>query len=67
VAEELLKSCIAACRSGADFPTIWNTVLKPHRLVMGLPIQVHLGRLEIELFNGQRLIFYTDKKEFELA
>ena len=56
---ELLKKCMGAKRDGADFPTIWQTILKGHPLVKGPPVQRLEGReavLEIWLINGQRIV-----------
>ena len=59
-AKELLSMCNAALVGGADFLTVWNTVLKDHSLLLGLPVQVTLGgdpQLRIQLENGQALQF----------
>lgn len=43
-----------------DFPAIWRNYMRGHPLIMGIPIQVHLGskpELEVELINGGRLQF----------
>lgn len=37
MSHELLQSCIRERDRGADFPTIWRTVLRPNSLVIGLP------------------------------
>jgi hypothetical protein len=58
--DELLHACIAAQRKGADFPTVWNNVLKGSGLVRGPPVQlVHEGRamLEVTLITGQVIVF----------
>lgn len=36
-AHDLLRLCEAARDAGHDFPTIWNTILRTHPLVRGLP------------------------------
>jgi hypothetical protein len=57
---ELLQACERAQKEGADFPSVWNTVLKKNRLVRGQPRQAMRGSepaLEIDLTTGQRLIF----------
>ena len=56
---ELVERCIAVRNAGADFPTVWDTVLRRHPLVNGIPAQtINDGRiqLEIRLITGQRLI-----------
>ena len=58
-ANDLVLKCTAMARTGADFPTVWDAVLKGHALVAGPPIQIFNdeGRpqLEIPLINAQRL------------
>ena len=57
---ELLEACNAARREGADFPTIWEKVLKGHRFVAGMPVQgwdVGGPVLEVRLITGQRIRF----------
>jgi hypothetical protein len=47
-------------QGGADFPRIWNEILKGHPLVQGIPAQSPGNddpELEIHLLGGQRLIF----------
>jgi hypothetical protein len=59
-ANDLVLKCTAMARTGADFPTVWDAVLKGHALVGGLPIQSfdeELPQLEIQLINGQRLVY----------
>jgi hypothetical protein len=55
----LLAECVAARLAGDDFPTIWNTILKKHSLVIGLPAQHYDDRglyLVIPLLPGQELV-----------
>ena len=65
---DLLLKCIAIARTGADFPTVWDTVLKGHALVAGPPTQTFDDQtgpqLEIGLMNGQRLIFNSASNEY---
>ena len=60
-AKKLLQTCTSAQLNGADFPTIWQEILKKHPFVVaGLPVQGSNGEgptLEVPLLNGQRLIF----------
>jgi hypothetical protein len=37
--DDLLKLCTAARAAGADFPTVWNTVLRGQDLIAGRPVQ----------------------------
>jgi hypothetical protein len=58
-AARLKERCAAAKSSGADFPTIWNTILKRNRLVASSPIQaIENGEpvLKVRLANNQELI-----------
>ena len=58
-ANDLLIRCTAAARGGADFPAVWNSILKGHPLVVSLPVQTVTddmrSQLEVRLINGQRL------------
>ncbi len=59
MASNLLESCIAAKRAGADFPTVWQTILRGHPLVVGPPVSRLDGGvaiLEVSLINGQRIV-----------
>jgi len=38
MSDDLLRQCTEAMH-GSDFPTVWQTVLRSHRLVMGPPVQ----------------------------
>ena len=65
----LAQLCTELIRKGNDFPTVWNTVLKRHTLVNGIPQQAHDGHrgfLEIPLITGERLVFDADGKKFSL-
>ena len=69
-ASEVVRICAACMRSGADFPTVWNSILKGHALVVGRPVQTisdGRARLEIVLVTGQRLVFDSASKEFSLS
>ncbi len=58
-ANELLRRCVSARGEGIDFPTIWQTILRGHPLVVGPPVQRMDGSepiLEIRLISGQRLV-----------
>jgi len=68
-ADELIQNCITATREGADFPTVWQTLLRGHSLVAGPAIQsIESGRvsLKIPLIDNQRLVFDSTSKEFVL-
>lgn len=64
----LLQTCIAAKHEGADFPTVWQTILRGHPLVIGPPVSRLDGDvaiLEINLINGQRIVH--DRAGYRLA
>jgi hypothetical protein len=57
---DLMQACNAARHAGADFPTIWETVLKKHPLVASVPVQGitdHGPVLEVPLITGQKILF----------
>jgi hypothetical protein len=67
---ELLQLCTAASRAGADFPAVWQSVLKGHRLVTGIPVQSMNGgrsRLEIPLLTHQRLVYDPDDRAYSIT
>jgi hypothetical protein len=69
-AEDLARLCTDIVRRGEDFPTIWQTILKSHPLVNGIPRQKLEGNrslLEIRLITGQRLVFDGDAKRFRVG
>ena len=59
-ANDLEIKCAAAARGAADFPAVWDSVLKGHPLVASPPVQTFTDdlrpQLEIRLINGQRLV-----------
>jgi hypothetical protein len=66
---DLLQRCIQACDGGADFPTVWHTVLKGHSLVAGIPTQRLEGTrvlLQIPLITRQSLIYDGDLRRYSL-
>ena len=67
-ANDLVLRCTAIARTGADFPTVWDAVLKGHALVVGPPIQIfddeERPQLEIRLINGQRLVYNSAPNEY---
>jgi hypothetical protein len=61
--------CGDAMRKGADFPTVWQKVLRGHRLVLGVPEQKLEGgeaQLHVRLMTGQWIIFDSGSKTFTL-
>lgn len=68
-ANDLARLCTDVVRKGDDFPTIWQTLLKGHPLVEGIPQQKLEGKrslLEIPLITGERLVYDGDARRFSL-
>ncbi len=68
-AQDLARLCTELVRSGNDFPTVWNTLLKSHGLVDGLPqsrLEGTRSVLEIRLITGERFVFDGDAKKFSV-
>ena len=66
-ADQLVRRCVAVMDEGADFPTLWDTVLRRHSLVVGPPIQrIEGGRawLRIPLVTNQWFVFESASKTF---
>jgi hypothetical protein len=66
---ELVERCTQARRHGADFPTVWQTVLRGNPLVAGIPRQRVEGArslLDIPLITGQSVVYDGDRSEFSL-
>jgi hypothetical protein len=60
VASDLLQACRQAHEAGADFPTIWATVLKEHSLVVGPPFpgdDRNSPSVEVRLLTGQSIVY----------
>jgi hypothetical protein len=69
-AGDLARACTELVRGGNDFPTIWNSRLRRHPLVAGIPQQRLIGTqsvLEIDLITGERLVFDGDRKKFSIG
>jgi hypothetical protein len=69
-AKDLARRCTEVLRKGDDFPTVWQTLLKRHPLVEGIPRQRLDGNrslLEIRLITGERLVFDGDAKRFSVG
>jgi hypothetical protein len=59
-ATDLARLCTEVLRNGDEFPPIWQTLLKGHPLVEGIPRQKLDGNrslLEITLIAGERLVY----------
>ena len=66
----LLAECLAARDRGADFPTIYQTVIRKHPLFAGVPTTATDGKaiwLEVGLRSGQKLIYRSTENEFSLS
>ena len=54
---------------GVDFPTLWNTILKPHPYVAGIPVQRLNGTrpyVEVPLRRGDWLVIDYEAKSARL-
>ncbi|KAA3448373.1 hypothetical protein C7I87_21870 [Mesorhizobium sp. SARCC-RB16n] len=68
IVSKLVRECNKARAMGMDFSTIWQTTLKQHPYVAGLPLQDHSESgpaLMIPLITGRHLIF--DDSGFRLG
>jgi hypothetical protein len=68
-ADDLARLCTDVVRKGEDFPTVWQTLLKRHPLVEGIPRQRldgNRGLLDIPLITGERLVFDAEAKRFSV-
>lgn len=66
---ELVEKCNEAMRSGVDFPTLWHTIIKPHPVVIGPPVQRLDGNrtyLEIPLLRGDWLVVNNESRTVSL-
>jgi hypothetical protein len=70
-ANDLALKCTAAAHARADFPTVWDSVLRAHPLVVSLPIQTFTDdvrqQLEIRLINGQRLVYDSTSNQYSVS
>jgi hypothetical protein len=68
---DLLIRCTAAARGGADFPAVWNSILKGHPLVVSSPVQSVTddmrSQFEVRLINGQRLIYDSTANQYSVS
>ena len=68
-ADSLVQMCTKAAREGAEFPTIWDSILKTHSLVVSPPIQTfedEQPHLDIRLRNGFWLRYCASSNDFSL-
>jgi hypothetical protein len=68
--DDLLEVCTALRAKGTDFPTLWTTLLKNNRLVVGNPIQVHENgqpTLKIRLVTNQFLVYAANRFSLEIG
>ena len=68
-AHDLAQLCTELVRKGNDFPTVWNTLLKGHALVDGIPQSKLEGNrpvLEIRLITGEQFVFDSKGRKFSV-
>jgi hypothetical protein len=66
--DDLVEKCAAARASGADFPTVWNTILRGKTLVAGIPVQaIRDGQpvLKVRLITNQYIVYGPDGYSIE--
>ena len=66
---DLAEECTLAARSGTDFPTIWETILRRHPMVVGAPVQRLADgkpQLQIALATHQDMVWKPDRKSFAI-
>ena len=66
---DLARQCTELVREGNDFPTVWSTLLRTHRLVEGTARQrldSTRSLLDIPLVTGEQLVCDADVKEFRV-
>lgn len=69
IGEDLVQSCMEAIRD-TDFPTVWQSFLRDHSLVIGPPVQYLNGdraELHVPLITGERLIFDSTSRIFSIS
>jgi hypothetical protein len=69
LSDDLLRQCRAAIQE-SDFPTVWETLLRRHRLVVGPPVQYLNGEkaeLHVRLMTGEQLVFDSAAKTFWIS
>jgi hypothetical protein len=68
-ATDLARRCTDLVRKGKSFVSIWDTVLKRHALVEGIPhekLDHQRMLLCVPLITGERLVFDGGIKEFRV-
>jgi hypothetical protein len=68
-ATDLARRCTELIRKEESFVSIWNTVLKRHALIEGIPhekLDHQRAILCIPLITGEQLVFDDDFKEFRI-
>jgi hypothetical protein len=69
-ANDLVLKCTTMARAGADFPSVWDSVLKGHAIVAGSPVQSFDDeegpQLEIQLINGLRLVYTSASNAYSV-
>ena len=68
-ADRLAEQCTQAARDGVDFPSIWDSILKKHTLVISPPVQTfedERSHLDIRLRNGFWLRYCARSNDFSL-
>jgi hypothetical protein len=67
--DALIAECTQAARDGAEFPEIWDSILRSHRMVASPPIETFdeaQPHLEVRLRNGYWLRYCANSNDFSL-
>jgi hypothetical protein len=68
-ASDLARQCTELVRKGNNFPTVWSTLLKNHKLMEGIPrerTERSRNLLHIPLIAGEQLVFDAEVREFRV-
>ena len=69
LADSLVEACTTAAQEGAEYPAIWDSILKAHVLVASPPIQTfddEQPHLDVRLRNGFWLRYSARSNDFSL-
>jgi hypothetical protein len=67
--DKLVQACTQAAQEGAEFTTIWDSILRTHSLVVSPPIQTfedEQPHLDVRLRNGFWLRYCARSNDFSL-
>jgi hypothetical protein len=69
-ANDLVLKCAAAAQDGADFPAVWESILRRNPFVVSLPLQTFSDdegpQIEVRLLSGQRIVYGSTSNEYSV-